>query len=248
MDSSKRFTSRVELYVKYRPSYPKSAIDFLFSNGISQNSIVGDIGSGTGILSNLLIDKVKSLYCVEPNDEMRNCANKSLSNYDNFFSINGKGENTTLEDNSLDAITVAQAFHWFDIKKTKVEFNRILKPKSNIFLLWNNRISNTVFLKEYDQLLKSLSNDYNSVNHQNLKTEDFDFFFDKKWCKTSFSNYQKLDFESFIGRVFSSSYTPNKSDSNYNEFYKELKKLFDRENQNGFVYFNYNTEIISKLI
>ncbi|MDC7236991.1 MAG: class I SAM-dependent methyltransferase [Sphaerochaetaceae bacterium] len=246
MDSTKRFSSRADLYSKYRPSYPKSAVNFLFSNGINKNSIVGDVGSGTGILSSLLIDKVKRLYCVEPNDEMRNYANKSLSDFDNFISINAKSESTTLDDNSLDAITVAQAFHWFDIEKTKIEFNRVLKPNSNIFLLWNNRISNTPFLREYDQILKSLSIDYKSVNHQNLGRVEFDFFFDKKWCKTSFSNFQKLDFESFIGRVFSSSYTPEEGNKNYNEFYNELKKLFDRENQNGFINFNYNTEIISK--
>lgn len=130
-----------------------------------KNSIVGDVGSGTGILSSLLIDKVKRLYCVEPNDEMRNYANKSLSDFDNFISINAKSESTTLDDNSLDAITVAQAFHWFDIEKTKIEFNRVLKPNYNVFLLWNNRISNTPFLREYDQILKSLSIDYKSVNH-----------------------------------------------------------------------------------
>ena len=246
MDNTKRFSSRVDNYVKYRPSYPQDAMSYLFNKGINKNSIVGDIGSGTGILSKLLINNVKSLYCVEPNDEMRNYAQSTLSKYDNFFSINATAENTTLKDNSLDAITVAQAFHWFDIEKCKLEFNRILKPKSNIFLIWNNRLTNTPFLKEYDQILKDLSKDYNTVNHQNLVDKEFDLFFDKKWEKATFENYQIFNFEQFKGRVFSSSYTPEESDSVYSSFYKAIEKLFEKENTNGFVKFNYTTEIISK--
>lgn len=247
MDNSKRFSSRVDNYVKYRPSYPQLAINYLFENGITNNSTVGDIASGTGILSKLLIEKVNTLYCIEPNTPMREYCDKQLSSYNNYISINASAEKTTLKDNSLDALTVAQAFHWFDMEKCKLEFNRVLKPNSKIFLIWNNRLKNTSFLIKYDQLLKDLSNDYNKVNHQNIKDSDFDYFFDNKWEKISFDNYQVFNFEQFLGRVESSSYTPEKKDVNYSVFYKAIKELFDDESNNGVVNFNYKTEIISNV-
>ncbi|MGD1821911.1 MAG: class I SAM-dependent methyltransferase [Pleomorphochaeta sp.] len=245
IENKSRFTSRVENYVKYRPSYPQDAINYLFLNGINKKSVVGDIGSGTGILSKLLIDRVEKLYCVEPNLAMRDYANKMLSNNNNFYSIDASAENTTLSDNQLDVITVAQAFHWFDLEKCKSEFNRILKPNSKTFLLFNNRLSNTSFLEKYDDILINFSKDYKKVNHQNLGKDEFNFFFDKKWEKVSYNNFQIFNLEQFIGRVASSSYTPEKGDTNYEIFYSEIKRIFEEENVDGFVRFNYKTEIIS---
>ncbi len=246
MKKEDRFTSRVSEYAQSRPSYPIDSINYLLKKGINKNSVIADIGSGTGILSKLLINEVKEIFMVEPNSAMREYSKIYLSKNDNCNFINGNAENTTLKDNSIDAIVVAQAFHWFDIEKCKIEFNRILKPNSNIFLIWNNRLKNTTFLQKYDEILKTLSVDYNEVNHQNLSAKDFGLFFDNNWKIQSFDNYQIFNFEQFIKRVFSSSYTPNKKDKNFSVFYNAIKKLFNEENINGFVRFNYNTEIYSK--
>lgn len=246
MDNTNRFSTRVNNYVKYRPNYPKDALSFVFNNGINKNKIVADIGSGTGILSNQLIANVKKLYCIEPNHSMREYAENWLNKYDNYISIDAPAEATTLDDNSIDAIVVAQAFHWFNIEKCKIEFNRILKnDNSHIFLIWNNRLSNSDFLVKYDEVLCSLSKDYNIVNHQNLGDKEFDYFFDKKWSINEFDNVQIFNKEQFLGRVASSSYTPEKGDKVYEEFYKSINQIFDEENNNGFVKFNYKTQIIS---
>jgi len=246
MKNKDRFTSRVSDYAQARPSYPLDSIKYLLNKGINKNSVIADIGSGTGILSKLLINEVKEIYLIEPNDEMREYSKTYLSQNDNCTFINANAENTTLKDHSIDAIVVAQAFHWFDIEKCKIEFKRILKPYANIFLIWNNRLTNTPFLQKYDQVLKNLSVDYNEVNHQNLSAKEFGLFFDNNWKKQSFDNFQEFDFEQFVKRVFSSSYTPNKKDKNYSVFYNAIKKLFNEENKNGVVRFDYNTEIYSK--
>jgi ubiquinone/menaquinone biosynthesis C-methylase UbiE len=245
MESTKRFSNRVENYVKYRPSYPIEMINFLLEKGIRHNSTVCDIGAGTGILSKLLINKVGKLYAIEPNENMRLYADKSLSNYENYQSLLHTAEDTKLNDSSVDAITVAQAFHWFDQDKCKKEFKRILKPNGLIFLIWNNRINNTLFLQGYDDLLYKYGTDYSTVNHQNITDDALKNFIDENFEKTIFNNFQDFNLEGFLGRVFSSSYTPTEDQPNYEIFLSELKNLFKKYHESGIVRFNYKTEIFS---
>ncbi|HOJ79314.1 MAG TPA: class I SAM-dependent methyltransferase [Clostridiales bacterium] len=71
--STERFSDRVENYVKYRPGYPKEFIDYLYANaGFSEESVIADIGSGTGILTALLLERGSRAIGIEPNREMRN--------------------------------------------------------------------------------------------------------------------------------------------------------------------------------
>lgn len=244
-NSTQRFSDRVENYIKYRPSYPVEAVNFLYSLGISKESSVADIGSGTGILCELLIENVNKLYGVEPNKEMREAAEVKLKEFENFISINGSAEETTLPENSVDYITCAQAFHWFDIEKSFKEFRRILKQKGKLILLWNNRINNTDFLKGYEEALLNFAVDYKEVNHQNLTDEILEKCFISDYQKTIFPNSQTFDFNGLMGRLFSSSYTPPPGHANYEKLIKQMKILFEKYNENGFVKFNYNTEIFS---
>jgi len=240
-----RFSNRVENYVKYRPSYPKGAIQYLIDLGITNKSDVADIGSGTGILSHLLIENVNKLYAIEPNNEMRLAAESSLKNHDNFISIIASAEKTSLATNSIDFITVAQAFHWFDKKATLKEFKRILKEPGKLILIWNNRTNNTPFLKGYEELLLKYGTDYKKVNHKNLSNQEIESCFIKDYNKTVFDNFQELDFEAFIGRVFSSSYTPVPGESGYKELNIGLEDLFKLYSENGYIRFKYKTEIYS---
>lgn len=105
MDSTKRLSDRVENYAKYRTGYPKEMIDFLLRKGINQKSIVCDIGAGTGILSELLIEKVDTLYALEPNEAMRLYSDQTLCHYGNYRSLLNSAEDTQLNDSSIDAIT-----------------------------------------------------------------------------------------------------------------------------------------------
>ena len=128
LDSTKRFSDRVADYVKYRPSYPHELIDFLESNAfLTESSVIADIGSGTGLLTKLFLDRGYEVYGIEPNKEMREAGEDFLKEYDKFRSVNGTSEKTTISDHSVDLITAGQAYHWFDIEKTAVEFKRILK-------------------------------------------------------------------------------------------------------------------------
>ena len=129
LQPTKRFSNRVENYVKYRPSYPAEIIPF-FENtlGIRLDMSITDIGSGTGLFSEPLLKKGYRVICLEPNDEMRKAGENYLGHYPGFLSSNQRAEETGLEEGSIDLITVAQAFHWMDPIATKKEFFRILRP------------------------------------------------------------------------------------------------------------------------
>lgn len=112
LDPKKRFSSRVENYIKYRPDYPQEIISFLKKKNIlSSDSVIADIGSGTGILSKLYLDNGNLVYGIEPNLDMRSAGEMILKKYSNFVSVNGSAESTGLEPNSIDIITAGQAFH-----------------------------------------------------------------------------------------------------------------------------------------
>src|SRR5687768_9148097 len=128
IDSTKRFSSRVEAYVKYRPGYPPGVMELFRSEmGLTPGSAVADVGSGTGISAEMLLKNGNTVYCVEPNAEMRGAAEKLLGKYPGFRSVAGTGEQTTLPDASVDLVICAQAFHWLDRERAAAEFRRICR-------------------------------------------------------------------------------------------------------------------------
>jgi len=244
-DSTKRFSNRVDNYVKYRPGYPKEVIDYLEKEcHLSALAVVADIGAGTGIFTKLLLERNYQVYAIEPNDAMREEADRQLRHFPNYHSMIGKADLTGLSSQSIDLIVCAQAFHWFNTPETKTEFKRILKPGGQAALIWNNRdIEADKFAVAYDELLKTLSGgDYERINHQNLSKADFDNFY-ADYSLTKFPNQQVFDFEQLAGRAFSSSYVPGEDTEAGKAFKLELKAVFDRYQQDGKVIFRYDTEV-----
>lgn len=245
-DITKLFSNRVDNYVKYRPTYPKQLLRKLTEEGIlTTEKIIADIGSGTGIFSEILLETKCTIYAVEPNNEMRYAAEARLSKFDNFNSINGTAETSNLETESIDIITVAQAFHWFDQEKAKIEFKRILKPGGIVALIWNERlVEKSIFQKEYDFLLKKYCSAYESSKHRNVTRDQIaNFYGSNNFSEYDCSNYQKFDFESLKGRLSSSSYAPTEEEENYKDLMKELKSIFEKYQVNGTVKFDYNTKM-----
>src|SRR6266516_1777439 len=119
MDPVKRFSNRVEAYSKYRPGYPPAIVDFLKTEcGLSTDSVIADVGSGTGILSELFLKHGNQVFGVEPNREMREAGERILAAYSNFKSVEGSAESTSLPDKSVDFIMAAQSCHWFEGERT----------------------------------------------------------------------------------------------------------------------------------
>ncbi len=241
-----RFADRVDNYVKYRPHYPAEVFDFLESEGIiAEGSIIADIGSGTGISAEQLLQRGYTVYGIEPNKEMREAAENILKEFKKFKSVEATAENTKLENNSVNAIVAGQAFHWFDREKTKAEFKRILKPNGQVVLMWNDRRTDTTdFLKVYEDFLQMFGTDYKEVNHKNTQDKKiFTEFFGGNFNEKSFYNFQDVDFAGLKGRVLSSSYMPGEGHTDYDFMISTLKKIFIRYQENGKVKLDYDTKI-----
>ena len=245
-----RFSDRVDNYVKYRPHYPAEIIDFLKAEKILiENSVIADIGSGTGISAELFLKNNYKVFGVEPNEPMRAAAETILQKYSDaqlFVSVDGKAEATALENNSVDVIVCAQAFHWFNNDAFKNECKRILKSNGQVVLMWNDRrTDSTDFLKVYEDFLQMFGTDYKEINHKNTQEQSqFDNFFGKKnYGEKSFYNYQDVDFAGLKGRVLSSSYMPNEGHKDFDFMIYCLKKIFVRYQENGLVRLDYDTKI-----
>jgi len=246
-DPTKRFTDRVDNYVKYRPGYPKPSINYMARQcHLKPGSVVADVGAGTGIFTGLLLDKGYKVFAIEPNEAMRSAAAEFLEDKaDNLVLIDGTAENTTLIGNSVDAVVCAQAFHWFNNADARNEFRRILKKNGRVALVWNNRLTDVDdFAVAYELLLKRESIEYNRVNHQNLTETDFAcFFHDGDYKVERFDNVQIFDLDGLIGRAFSSSYIPAKSTPEGERFQHDLELIFEQFQVNGKVTFHYKTEV-----
>ncbi|HUU76772.1 MAG TPA: class I SAM-dependent methyltransferase [candidate division Zixibacteria bacterium] len=243
-DSTKRFSDRVENYIKYRPSYPEKIIQELEKKQIiSRDTVIADIGSGTGIFTELLLNTGCQVYAIEPNNEMRVAAEKRLQKNLSFTSVSGTAENTKLTNNSIDLITVAQAFHWFDLEKTRIEFQRILKEKRYIALVWNVRLLRIDFQKEYNELLLHHCPEYISVDYRRISEENIKKFFGSTIDYFSCENLQFFDLDGLIGRVLSSSYSPKEDQDEFQPLLKGLVELFRKYEENGKVKFDYQTEM-----
>jgi len=243
MNESK-FDGKGMIYSKFRPSYPKEFIEYLqYRVGINKGSIIADIGSGTGILSRLLLDIGEKVIAVEPNKSMREVAESDLSKYKNFVSVNATAESTTLDDNSVDFITAAQAFHWFDRNLFKIESKRVLKPFGKVILVWNTRVLTSESEEDYEKIIRKFCPDFEGFSGRKLSAlynnigieseNEFELFFDGEYEEMTFKNDKINNLESFLGGALSASYAPNQQDENYPAFIAELEECFNKHAING---------------
>ena len=243
-DNTKRFSNRVEDYIKYRPGYPSEMMNILVKElGLTSEKIIADIGSGTGISSIPFLKNKNFVYGVEPNKEMREAQEQLLSEYSNFKSINGSAEVTNLESKSIDLIFCGQAFHWFDKEKSKQEFSRILKETGNTVFVWNSRSTKTDFQKEYENILFNHIEEYKEVNHRNIEDIEIERFFSPKTMYVyELENEQWFDLEGLKGRLQSSSYCPKEGEE-YIRLMNEIDNLFQKYQVDNQIIFNYDTKM-----
>jgi SAM-dependent methyltransferase len=243
VDSINRFSSRVDTYVRFRPSYPGQIIETLERDcGFTRNSIVADIASGTGIFTKLLLEHGNRVFGVEPNAEMRRAGEEFLAGYPNFTSVTGTAEATTLPSSSVNFVTAAQAGHWFDRQKSRQEFRRILKSGGWAVLVWNERkTDSTPFLREYEDLLLRYGTDYREVRHEHTVVAEF--FDPLPFQERTFDLQQVFGYGGVEGRLLSSSYAPGPGQPNHAPMLHDLRGIFDRHQQGGKVSIEYATRM-----
>jgi SAM-dependent methyltransferase len=250
-DSKKRFSNRVEYYVKSRPRYPKAVLDFCQAElSLLPSDQIADIGSGTGFLSELFLQNGNTVYGVEPNDPMRISAEKSLAHIPNFYSVNGTSEQTGLPTGTFGFVVAGQAFHWFDRIKSRIEFQRILRPDGWVLLVWNEREnydSPDGFSAAYQAMVKEFQIDWHTVRHENMTSQDSEtlhaFFAPADYQLKSFDNPQTLDLEGALARALSSSYLPLPGQPRCEEMLDGLREIFRLNGKNGVVVQQYVTKV-----
>jgi SAM-dependent methyltransferase len=242
-DSTRRFADRVDDYVRTRPSYPASAIDIVVSEcELASNALIADIGSGTGISTQLFLARGFAVAAVEPNDEMRAAAESWLGTDQRFNSVNGRANATSLADASIDLIVAAQAFHWFEPASTTTEWRRILKAGGHVALLWNDReTDSTEFLRDYEALLQAHAIDYAQVDHKRIDIARLERAFGETPQRMLVANVQRLDVNGLISRAASSSYLPGREDAAFPAMAAALSALHARYAIGGFVELRYRT-------
>ncbi len=149
------FTNLADDYSKYRPSYNKEVIDVIL-NFVGKNiKIINavDIGAGTGIFTKCLTEAgIRKVLAIEPNREMRRAGVKFLNNEVNF--IDGSAEETGLQSDSFDLVTMASSFHWPKTADALKEIDRILCSDGIFSAIWNPRLTDrSVVESEVQEIL-----------------------------------------------------------------------------------------------
>jgi SAM-dependent methyltransferase len=146
-DRSLSFGSAAAAYERGRPSYPPEAIDWLLPTGARK---VLDLGAGTGKLTTRLVERGLDVVAVDPIPDMLEVLRVSLPD---TLALEGTAEEIPLEDNSVDAVLVAQAWHWVDPERAIPEVARVLRPGGRLGLVWNTRDERLGWVRELGQII-----------------------------------------------------------------------------------------------
>ena len=148
-DRSLSFGSAAAAYERGRPSYPPEAIDWLLPRGARD---VLDLGAGTGKLTTRLVERGLDVVAVDPIADMLELLRSSLPE---TRALLGTAEEIPLEDNSVDVVLVAQAWHWVDPGRAIPEIARVLRPGGRLGLVWNTRDERLGWVRELGQIIGS---------------------------------------------------------------------------------------------
>lgn len=241
--NEKKFDSKGSVYAKGRPAYPEKMFEYLLMNKvITPNAVVADVGSGTGIFTAQIAPLVSQVFAIEPNADMREKAELCFGELSNITSVNGSAESTTLNHNSVDLITVAQAFHWFDRGLFKRECKRILTDIGKVLLVWNDRNTTAPIIQDNFEINKRYCPNFKgSSNGIDFSVNSFNDFFEGEITLVEFENSLVYDKETFISRNLSSSYAPKAGDKYYDDYIDAITEVFDKHSTNGVVKYPYIT-------
>lgn len=230
-----RFDGKGEIYAKARPKYAEKLFDYIKNDlKITEGSVFADVGSGTGIFTKQLIDCGYRIFAVEPNRDMRRKAEEKLNGNENFTSVAGSEKKTNLPENSVDCVSAAQAFHWFNPEAFKKECRRILKPGGKVFIVYNSKTESAECTMALAELYYKYSPDFHGFSN-GMSGEKCLSFFSKNGVVFRTDNTLTYDRQSYVNRILSSSYSLKDGDEKYDDYLKGINAVFDKFSKDGFI-------------
>ncbi len=233
--NEEKFTGKADNYDKYRPSYPHELVDMLYAKTFAKT--VADIGAGTGKFTSCLAAKPWDIIAVEPNNDMLGKLKESLPN---IRIIKAPAENTGIGGHSVELVTAATAFHWFDEEKFKEECRRILTPDGRLAVIFNTKVT--------DELVK-MRDEISCIycgyeGHAGKRThEEGDYFLRNQYFSKveyfELEHSMSYDEEGFIGNTLSRSYSLRDGDKGFEDYVHELRELFKKCSRCGSVELKY---------
>jgi len=169
--AARGFAAGAHAYEAARPSYPDEAMEVLVQQvGLGPALRVLDLAAGTGKLTRLLTARGAEVVAVEPVAAMRAHLEDTT---EGVTVLDGSAEQIPLDDASVDLVTVAQAFHWFDAPVALTEIARVLRPGGHLAILWNERDERTPWVAEMSRIIR--------------------------WHERTVSRYQHVDWQAVVG-------------------------------------------------
>ncbi|WP_165980719.1 class I SAM-dependent methyltransferase [Macrococcus carouselicus] len=228
MDHTEIFTTKAALYEKSKPSYPDELLTFLKQKfNIKEDTLIADMGAGTGRFTEKILDLGCRVIAVEPNQTMADRLRDSLL-CDQLEVSERPAEHTDIEEKSVDLVVAAQSFHWFHWQNFREECRRILKPHGHVCLIWNIKDEDAMINRRTDDICKVYCPDYKGQSEG--PTNDHSSiiqFFDGEFELYEAQNDSCYDQQRFIERCLSSSYALEKADDNYDAFKTALYTIFE---------------------
>ena len=244
MNAVDRYSERAVTYAQCRWDYAAEAIQALVMEcGLSEDSILADIGSGTGMVTRHFLNRVRIVFAVEPNADMRNLATEALHIHGSYQSVSGFSDATTLPDNCVQMITVGRALHWFPAESTRAEFCRILKPEGWL-AIFNVPCTDPALLDSMRAVRIEENGWQVAVDEERMKCVPLSFYFGHDtFRKLIIAGSVRETWEAFLGRICSISAAPRPDHPLRPNLERALRDVFEQHAVDGVLTVSNATEI-----
>lgn len=242
-EPANRFIGKAAAYSNSRPTYPQECLDQIIDKtGLGPAATVYDIGAGTGLFTQLLLNHFEHIHMVEPNREMGEAALVRLPIWQITLNI-APAESFPAKPDSIDLITAAQAFHWFEQEAAKLHWQSLLRETGYVALVWNDRVTPTPFAKEFSEFLHQLANrdPNNQPPQEGSEEEVLTFFRDGEMLVSHHSTV--LNEQELIDLAVSRSYFPRPGHQDFEPLKARVAELFARHQTNQTVEIPYQCKL-----
>ena len=210
-----------DVYERARPEYPPEAVEWLSAKlGLGEGRTVLDLGAGTGKLTRALVSTGARVIAVEPGKAMLTQLRRVLPEVE---AIQGAAESIPLEDASVDAVTVGQAFHWFRHAEAVPELRRVLRDGGAVALVWNNRDPDDALQTEITTLIRAIPARRARSEHSATRLVKSGLFGPVE--ERRFSFVQELDADGLVERIASISYVAAAPPADQADVERQLRQL-----------------------